>query len=250
VWIGNFNGKATANLSGASAAAPIVADLAAVLFAEGPPRPFVRPAGVSEAEVCAFSGLKPGPDCAHRRRELFMTGTEPQASCTYHHPGEPWHHMPTNFAGWLHQRYEKGGEGRFRLADFDQDLRKTFQAPLPANPQFRKATRGRAPVIVGGQDPGRGDHIPPRDGLALRVSISYPLAGDRYVLPPNTEVIRLAAKALCRDPLRRVSWFVDGREVAATGPPYELPLELTRGRHRLTVMGPGGQGDSVEIAVQ
>ena len=30
--------------------------------------------------------------------------------------------MPTNFAGWLHQRFEKGGEGRFRLADFDPGL--------------------------------------------------------------------------------------------------------------------------------
>ena len=37
VWVGNFNGRPTANLSGAGAAAPIVADLAAVLFAGSPP---------------------------------------------------------------------------------------------------------------------------------------------------------------------------------------------------------------------
>ncbi len=141
VWVGNFDGRPTANLSGATAAAPIVADLAAVLFAGSPPAPFLKPAGVIEAEVCAFSGLKPGPGCVHRRREFFISGTEPQAVCTYHHPKEPWHRMPTNFAGWLHQRYEKGGEGRFRLANFDQDLQKTFQGPVAAGPNPREQRR-------------------------------------------------------------------------------------------------------------
>ena len=69
-------------------------------------------------------------------------------------------------------------------------------------------------------------------------------------MAPRAEVIRVISKALCRDPLKAVTWFVDGREVAATGPPYELPLDLSRGRHRLTVVGPGGQGDAVEVTVQ
>ncbi len=86
--------------------------------------------------------------------------------------------------------------------------------------------------------------------MALRVSISAPLNGDRFLLPPRSEVVRVTGKALCREPFRKINWFVDGREVAATGPPYELPLELPRGRHRLTVVGPGNQGDSVEVFVQ
>ena len=237
VWVGNFNGRPTADLSGAGAAAPIVADLAEALFAGSSPPGFRKPAGVVTAEVCAFSGAKPGPGCAHRRQELFMAGTEPQAVCSYHQPQEPWHRMPANYAGWLHERFSKGGEGRFRLAEFDQDLRKTFQAPVPADPRA-------AP-------PPAGAHPAARDGgLALRVSISYPLPGDRFLLPGDAEVIRVISKARSRDPLKAVTWFVDGREVAATGPPYELPLDLSRGRHRLTVVGPGGQGDTVEVAVQ
>ena len=54
----------------------------------------------------------------------------------------------------------------------------------------------------------------------------------------------MISKALCRDPLQAVTWFVDGREVAATGPPYELPLDLSRGRHRLTVVRTGRPGKS------
>jgi penicillin-binding protein 1C len=252
VWVGNFNGRPTANLCGATAAAPIVADLAAVLFAGKTPSPFPRPEGVTSAVVCAFSGMKPGPGCVHRRREFFLAGTEPQRRCSYHHPREPWHRMPTNFAGWLHQRFEKGGEGRFRLADFDQDLRKTFQGPWAAGMRLgppggrrRAGSAGLNPPPGTGSYPAAGT-----DGLALRVSISYPLAGDRFLLPPRAEVVPLTAKARCRDPLPAVTWFVDGREVAATGPPYELPLDLPRGRHRLTVVGPGDQGDSVAVLVQ
>ncbi len=34
--------------------------------------------------------------------------------------------MPTNFAGWLHDRFERQGPGRYRLAGFDPDLTRTF----------------------------------------------------------------------------------------------------------------------------
>ena len=253
VWVGNFDGRPTANLSGAGAAAPIVADLAEALFAGSMPAAFKTPAGVASAEVCAFSGLKPGPGCDYRRQELFLAGTEPQSVCSYHHPKEPWHRMPANYAGWLHQRFQKGGEGRFRLADFDQDLRKTFQAPVAADSRSAAQPRhGGDALVLGLQSPPPAGGSPPaRDGgLALRVSISYPLPGDRFLLTSRAEVIRVISKALCRDPLKAVTWFVDGREVAATGPPYELPLDLSRGRHRLTVVGPGGQGDAVEVVVQ
>ena len=253
VWVGNFNGRPTANLSGAGAAAPIVADLAEALFAGRPQPGFKKPPGVASAEVCAFSGLKPGPGCAHRRRELFLAGTEPQAVCTYHQAQEPWHRMPANYAGWLNQRFEHGGEGRFRLAGFDPDLQKTFQGPVAADFKGAAPPRRRGdPLVLGRPTPAQtGDHHTYRDGgLGLRVSISYPLAGDRFLLAPGAEVIRVISKALCRDPLQGVTWFVDGQEVAATGPPYELPLDLSRGRHRLTVVGPGGQGDAVEVVVQ
>jgi penicillin-binding protein 1C len=253
VWVGNFDGRPTADLSGAGAAAPIVADLAEALFAGSPQPGFKKPPGVANAEVCAFSGLNPGPGCAHRRQELFLAGTEPQAVCAYHHAQEPWHRMPANYADWLHQRFEHGGEGRFRLAGFDPDLGKTFQVPLAVDSKVAGQPRRQGgPVVLGRPTPPNpGDHPTARDdGLAFGVSISYPLAGDRFLLTPGAEVIRVNAKARCRDPLQAVTWFVDGREVAATGPPYELPLDLSRGRHRLTVVGPGGQGDAVEVAVQ
>jgi hypothetical protein len=161
--------------------------------------------------------------------------------------------MPANYAGWLHQRFEHGGEGRFRLAGFDPDLGKTFQGPVAADSKGQTPPRRRGDPLVLGRPtlPHPGNHSAARDSdLTLPISISYPLAGDRFLLTPGAEAIRVISKALCRDPLQAVTWFVDGREVAVTGPPYELPLDLSRGRHRLTVVGPGGRGDAVEVVVQ
>jgi hypothetical protein len=43
---------------------------------------------------------------------------------------------------------------------------------------------------------------------------------------------------------------VNGQEQAATGPPYELTLDLARGRYRLAAVAPDGRGDAVEVSVE
>ena len=293
VWVGNFDGRPTARMSGATAAAPIVADLAAALFA-GPLPGFTPPPGLVSLEICSFSGLQPGPDCRHRRQELFIAGTEPEAQCTYHPSQDPWHHMPTNFAGWLHHRFQRQGSGRYRLADFDADLARTFgeqepqpnqaegndPAKLPTQPSgsnrqkfstslspqkalafsFFKifysvlSPRPQSLKLSFGRNPAVHLHDTLFPALAAakdpRLSITSPLPGDRFLLAPGQETVAVPLKATCRAPFRQVSWFVDGREYAATGPPYELPLQLGRGRHQLTVVGPDGLGDNLEIAVE
>jgi penicillin-binding protein 1C len=244
VWVGNFGGRPTARMSGAAAAAPILADVARELFGASAPASFDRPEGVTAVTICAFSGLLPQPGCTHRRQELFLAGAEPTRPCTYHQPREPWHHLTTPYAGWLHQRFVEGGEGRYRLAGFDEDLQRLF----PGEDQ-----NGAAPHRPGGNAPLAGDRTAtplPAPEQGVTVSISYPLAGDCFLLQPPAEVVRLTAKAGCRAPVPKITWFVDGQEVAATGPPYEVPLELGRGRHRLLAVGPDGLGDVVEVAIQ
>ncbi len=234
VWVGNFDGRPTAQQSGASAAAPILADLAAALFAAGPPEPCPRPEGVTRTQVCAFSGMRPGPGCAFQVEEFFISGTEPARECSYHRPHSPWHRLDTAYAGWLQERYDKGAEGRFRLAGFDPDLTRVFR-PETASPGTTSTWA----------TPARPD---PREGG--RINIVYPLAGDRFLLTPRDEGVEVTLKAMCRNRMRQVSWFVDGREVGTVGPPYHLTVSLARGRHHLTALGPDGLGDSVEVSVQ
>ena len=245
VWAGNFDGRGTMKLSGAAAAAPILAELAGALFHGGSPRSFDRPEGVTTAMVCSFSGLKPGPDCPYVRQELFIAGTEPTGVCTFHHHREPWHRIPTPFAGWLHDRFEQGGTGRYRLADFDPDLPKVFQDHAAPGSGVPVSPTPKGKVIIGSR------HQPlPRPAGEPHLTIAYPLDGDRFMLEPQMESKAIPLKAIARAPLRSVTWFVDGREAATLGPPYETTLELSRGRHRLMVVGPDGLGEVVEVQLQ
>jgi penicillin-binding protein 1C len=250
VWVGNFDGRSTYNQSGAAEAAPILTDLAAQLFPLGPPRDFVKPAGVTSAPVCHFSGLKPGPDCLHQRQEQFLAGTEPATLCTFHPSREPWHRMPTNFAGWLRQRFEKKAMGRYRLADFDAELPQVFQ-DQGANPKSSPAAIPYAPAKVSlGRSPAELSPAPPPGAAVSPLTITYPLNGDRYLLAPRSESLEVAVKAVSQAPVPAVTWFLNGREALTTGPPYETTLRLGRGRHRLTVTGPDALGDSIEVHIQ
>jgi penicillin-binding protein 1C len=269
VWVGNFDGRVTAKLSGAAAAAPILADLAQDLFRLGPPSSFIKPEGVTTLQICAFSGLKPGDSCPHQRQELFLAGTEPTETCTFHQNHQPWHLMPANFSGWLHRRFEKSEAGRYRLAGFDTELKgvfpeqKTF-APHPdllltrAEGKIKAGTSGqnfnsKGKVTIGLDQTGYL-HGTLLTSLAAspkpQVAIAYPLNGDRYLLRPRAETVHLTLKAVCSSPFKQVTWFVNRQEYAASGPPYELSLDLPRGRHLLTVVGTDGLGDSVEVMVE
>ncbi len=252
VWVGNFDGRPTAMLSGATAAAPILTDLAREVFSCSPPGDFPRPEGIVSRTVCAFSGLVPGPACVHQRQELFVAGTEPTETCTYHQFQEPWHRMPTHFAGWLKKRHGQRGEGRYRLAGFPLDLDKVFprgqesgQTPAALIGHQGRISLGLA--AVGAKQVGPS--LPPQDQAPM-VSIAYPFSGDRFLVLPGAEALRLTLKADCRLPFPAITWFVNGQEEAATGPPYELTLDLPRGRHRLMAVGPDGMGDAVEVMVE
>jgi len=252
VWVGNFSGRPTAGLSGSTAAAPMVIDLARVVCAASPPGEFPRPEGIVRRTICTFSGLIPGPGCVHQRQEIFVIGSEPTRTCTYHRPRDPWHRMPTPYADWLQKRHHKGGEGRFRLAGFPMDLARVFPDRAPVS-QIRAGPPAHSGKVTLGLPDDRGGRVrisPPAPEQAPTVTIAYPLSGDRFLVPPGADSLRLTARAACQRPFSSLTWFVNGREEAATGPPYELTLELARGRHQLTVVGPDGLGEVVEVGVE
>jgi len=140
--------------------------------------------------------------------------------------------------------------GRYRLAGLDPDLPKLFRNPVSPGeavpvtplPPHGKVTLGLNLAEANSRLPAPGGEPP--------LTIAYPLNGDRYMLGPQAETLPISLKVISRAPFKSVTCFVDGREAAALGPPYETTLELGRGRHRLTVVGPDGLGDSVEVSLQ
>src|SRR5438094_8122837 len=77
VWVGNADGAPMLDLAGVEGAGPIWRDAMVAASLSRPMDPFVRPAGIVDATVCAPTGLLPGPDCASPTREIFAAGSVP-----------------------------------------------------------------------------------------------------------------------------------------------------------------------------
>jgi len=77
VWVGNADNSPTKRVPGVRGAGPIWHEFMEKALAGTPPKDFLRPPGIVEAEICAKSGAKPSEYCPERRIELFVAGTEP-----------------------------------------------------------------------------------------------------------------------------------------------------------------------------
>lgn len=84
VWVGNADSEPMANVTGVSGAGPVWHYFMRAVLAGQPKTDFVQPSGLVQAEVCALSGLLPGDNCPYRRREWFLTGTQPVATDSFY----------------------------------------------------------------------------------------------------------------------------------------------------------------------
>jgi penicillin-binding protein 1C len=76
VWVGNADNTPMVGVSGVDGAGPIWHDLMRLAHPRAP-RPFARPEGLVEVEICAPSGMLPTAECPRVRRELFIADTQP-----------------------------------------------------------------------------------------------------------------------------------------------------------------------------
>lgn len=269
VWVGNFDGSPTKNLSGSTAAAPIFSDIMTWLYRQSAPVPFYRPKGVKRVKVCGHSGMRPAEYCAHTVQELFITGTEPNKTCTFHRGSKRRHELAAPFAGWLYNKSRSDSAGRFRLAGFGDDLHAVFQDPEEGVAQEREpGVRSRNARLAkmassphGGGEAQRKEHYsiggaPDMTGATGNASadgeikILYPLDHDSFVVNRSDRGQMIKLQAMVARPLRYVEWFVNGTLYKRTGPPYQAYWPLASGRHRITAVTPENIGDSVQITVE
>jgi penicillin-binding protein 1C len=77
VWVGNTDNSEMQGVSGITGAAPIWREVMLGVSGNQPPRAFVRPPGIVEAEVCADGGRLPSPACRARVVEIFKADQPP-----------------------------------------------------------------------------------------------------------------------------------------------------------------------------
>jgi penicillin-binding protein 1C len=151
-WAGNFDGTPTEGMMAMQGAAPLVrAAFTAIAARFGEPTAPPRPAALAEADVCPLSGLRPGPACPTRKRELFVPGTEPPISAPC-----AWHRRR---CGRLEIDHPEESRAWARATG------KAVRAPCP------EATSAPAPALA-------------RAPASDRLRIVYPTDGARFALDP------------------------------------------------------------------
>jgi penicillin-binding protein 1C len=243
VWVGNADNRPMRGVSGVTGAAPIWHDIVEDALTGRPPRPFDRPPGLTEAEVCLPSGMKPTEPCARRRLEWFRVGTEPREPDTYYRV------LPVCAAtGLLATTGCPDGRVVQRVFEFPPDevipWARTAGVALPPIAPYRPEAGAGAP---GGGAGGTGTAVRivrPEPGLTVRISRALP-----------AEVQALTVELLVTGQLPDlVRVELDGSPLAELrAAPYRLIWPLAAGVHRLRAVavreGAAVSSDEVEISV-
>ncbi|HVG22445.1 MAG TPA: transglycosylase domain-containing protein, partial [Blastocatellia bacterium] len=86
VWVG-FDDNRDLRLKASDAALPLWADFARQAIDLRPElggNSFARPGGIVTVDIDPTTGLAASDECAERRQEIFISGTEPYATCPHH----------------------------------------------------------------------------------------------------------------------------------------------------------------------
>jgi penicillin-binding protein 1C len=86
VWMGNFNGVGSPNLSGAEAAVPLLFDLFNAIDYDSDVKWFEVPEEIMTKEVCSESGMMPTQFCTNRVRDLAIQNQSSNEVCNIHKP--------------------------------------------------------------------------------------------------------------------------------------------------------------------
>jgi len=232
VWAGNFEGRGAAELVGSEVAAPLLFDIFKVLPRSSEAAWFKKPTGVEEREVCALSGMPPGPHCGATRHDLFIPNVSSSKSCNMHRAYDI-----DNASGYrLCSRCRTGhayGSVVYEIyppqaAEWMAANGYAVKSVPRHNPACQAVQSGAAPQINS-----------PQDGLEYLI---------RHVQPLDHQKIKLSASPASEGGL--LYWFVDGvltGQVEAGRDLYWLP---SQGRHVIVCADEEGRRSQVEINIK
>jgi penicillin-binding protein 1C len=226
VWVGNSNYEAMHDVTGLTGAAPIWHDTMRALLQGQPDRPFQRPDGLKQVEVCDLSGLLPTPACPHTRQEWFIAGTEPTQTDTFYR--QVWIDVPT---------------GSLADESTPPERRKPVTLlDLPPQAQPWARTQG-LPLLV---DFLQG--TPLLSEGTTRLLLISPSPNSTYRIAPDFDpsAQQLAVEAVAGQGFSQVTLWADGQLLATLSkPPYQAWWTLSPGEHRFWAQGVTSNGETV-----
>lgn len=238
VWAGNANNEPMRSITGITGAGPIWHDFMEEALKGKPARPFSRPAGLVEVEVCETSGLLPTDLCPRRKMELFTAGTQPTEFDNSYRTAQI--DLATGLLA------TEGCAGPF--------VQRVFRV-LPADAQewglkagIEQMPRAYCNQVALRHEPTlRGENgIPPEAPLVLTSPAPNTTFELSSQLPLEMQRVELSARPGTAGPVREVTLLVDERPIATLSrPPYRVLWRLEPGEHQAVAVGVDEKGQRV-----
>lgn len=152
VWVGNFNGKGVADLSGATVATPLLFRLFNSIDYDSDQEWYRQPADCDMRLVCPESGLPPGPHCPNRVSDLFIPLVSASSKCN--HLTEHWLSADEKMEYCRYCAPETGYQKKWirelspEMQYYYEERKIAFDRLPPHNPACERVFRSGAPVII------------------------------------------------------------------------------------------------------
>jgi penicillin-binding protein 1C len=227
VWVGNSGYEAMHNVTGLTGAAPIWHEVMRGLLQGRSDQPFVRPSGLTQAEVCGLSGLLPTSACQHTRPEWFIDGTVPiQYDSTYQ---QIWIDALTN-----------------SLANDSTPIERRKSITVLNLPVGAQAWAGAQGLPLIEDYSQAAQNISNRNDQLILLS---PYSDTLYRIDPNFDPAsqQLKIEVAVGQGISQVTLWVDGNLLTTlSSPPYVAWWTLSAGEHRFQAEGMKADGTTLK----
>jgi penicillin-binding protein 1C len=224
VWVGNPDGRTTAELTGGSGAGPVFADVMRLAMEGVDGRgPLFEDDALVTVPVCPLSGRAAGPACPESvPRRLIPTDDEASACDVHRHA--------------RHHPIRCDAHGPETIVTLD-DRFVPWLAQQPVGAPGRDAHG--LPWLAASAVPGCHQHV------VAKLSVDDPAPGS-VLLAGDAGHVELAASVVGVDGID-VEFVLDGEVVAKVGSPYRAHVPAELGDH-LLVVRPADPSASVQLA--
>jgi penicillin-binding protein 1C len=224
VWVGNADGEGRPGLTGHSAAAPVLFDLAAALPGGGW---FAPPSeGLEDVDVCARSGMRASPFCGTRRAELVPHAALDSPPCSF------CRLVHTDAAAEWQVHGDCAPVSTIRAVAW-------FVLPPAMEVHYRRLHADYRPPPAFRPDCRAGLGA----GGSAALAFVYPREGAAVYVPVEMDgsLGRVVFEAAHRDPAARVFWHLDDEYLGETRDIHQMALAPRPGWHRLVLVDERGE---------
>jgi penicillin-binding protein 1C len=228
VWLGNFDGRGAADLSGAGIAVPLLFELFNSIDFKPDKTWFDKPADVLERNVCSETGLLPGDYCKSLTKDYYIKNVSPSIKCDLY---KIYYVNENETISYCTECLPKSGYKKVAYPSYKPELtlwylknKVQFKLPPPHNPLCISKHFGDVPKILS------------------------PLENYEYYLDKNTpqEVLLLAAS----DPsVKKQYWYIDDKFYKNSKPGDKIFFTPKDDTIKIACLDDLGRKESVTIKV-